>query len=691
MKHGPSPATVADRLMAMRHANFVGRTEPLTLFCTAIEQEQWPFQVLICHGVPGIGKTSLLFEYEHLCVTHDVRYARLDGRDIDPDPQAFLVALRTVLDLDPEDDVLKHLNQQSHRMAIFVDVYENLRGIDRWIRESFAPKLPASCLLVLAGRQPPAAGWRADAGWRELVKVVALDTLSSKESQQLLTKRGVPSDQCDAIVSFTQGHALALCLVADQLAQDPYWRFDPVSAQEIVAALVDAFTVGIDDPIRKAALEVCALLRRTTEDVLQQLVAEGSVADLFKWLQSLSFMESTVSGVCPHALAREAIVSNLRWRNPTRYEELLSNARALYLPRINEHEAWLDYVFLHRKVADVFAASGPAEAWPDSLRASDRKEVLAMTRRHEGKSSFELINRWLDVVPESFVMFRDDQDRVAGYVFALRLERWLDFPLPVDDPGAARALAYLAKCAPLRPGECALFYRTWMAREEYQDLSPVMQAIMTYAVHSYLTTAGLAHSFWAWSDPERWEEVSAYGDMQHLADVDFSIGDRHFGVYGHDWRVVPPPVWLERVAAKELEQGTAPESERGPAPRVLNQKEFGAAVGEAIRSYNVPTQLSASPLLDARIVRERSQGTDRAARVAALRGLLQQALETLGKNPNQRKFERALIRRYIAGAPTHEAAAETLNVSVATVRRHIDRGVQAVTEILWDAEVGNPS
>jgi predicted DNA-binding protein (UPF0251 family) len=57
-------------------------------------------------------------------------------------------------------------------------------------------------------------------------------------------------------------------------------------------------------------------------------------------------------------------------------------------------------------------------------------------------------------------------------------------------------------------------------------------------------------------------------------------------------------------------------------------------------------------------------------------------------DPRDEKYYRAVHRTYLQPAPTQEKAAEQLGVPFSTFRRHLNRGLDRVTEMLWDEEVG---
>jgi len=78
-----------------------------------------------------------------------------------------------------------------------------------------------------------------------------------------------------------------------------------------------------------------------------------------------------------------------------------------------------------------------------------------------------------------------------------------------------------------------------------------------------------------------------------------------------------------------------------------------------------------------------------AARVDALRALLNDSASALQANPRDEKLFRALDRTYFHPAPTQEAAAELLDLPFSTYRRHLTAGIQRLTEMLWHKEIGH--
>ncbi|WP_454856748.1 hypothetical protein [Promicromonospora soli] len=123
-------------------------------------------------------------------------------------------------------------------------------------------------------------------------------------------------------------------------------------------------------------------------------------------------------------------------------------------------------------------------------------------------------------------------------------------------------------------------------------------------------------------------------------------------------------------------------SHAGPAaggPDRLSRGAFESEVREALRSWRRPDLLATNPLTSSRLVEQHAE-TDP---VAALRAVLQGALDELGQDPRESKSHRALLATYLGGAPTQEAAAERLGLPFSTYRRHLAQGLAVLGSLLW--------
>jgi hypothetical protein len=125
--------------------------------------------------------------------------------------------------------------------------------------------------------------------------------------------------------------------------------------------------------------------------------------------------------------------------------------------------------------------------------------------------------------------------------------------------------------------------------------------------------------------------------------------------------------------------GVPPGAPAAGGPDVLSRGAFESEVREALRSWRRPDLLATNPLTRSRLVTQSAEPDP----VAALRAVLQGALDELGQDPRESKSHRALLATYLGGAPTQEAAAERLGLPFSTYRRHLAQGLAVLGSLLW--------
>jgi len=714
----------ADRLRTAHQSRFVGREAELSLFENVLEADVPPFAVLYIHGPGGVGKTALTTEMKYRCDDADVPVYAIDARNVEPAPRAVEDALQEMGGTG--SDALAET-----RGVLFVDTFEAWTPLYEWIRTELIPRLPASLLVVLSGRTPPPASWRSDLGLEPLLNVLALRNLPRRLGAAYLDRRGVDHAVRDRILTFSHGHPLALSLAADAAMQGDAESFDPIESPDLVGTLVRRFLERVPTTRHRRAVEACSLVRVCTEPLLTALLEsvrdddepagvsqDGrgmpliGAHDLFSWLRSLSFIETSPEGIFPHDIVRSAVTADLRWRDADTFDELQQRARSFYLDALDDATTaptvrddgsgtaqgiLTDYLFLFRqnpivrpffqRLRDEWNAGTPPVR--DGADASDREPLRAMVTRHEGEASAECFAYWWDHDAAEVHVFRDGEPEPAGFLMQIDLSAVTDDDREVD-PAVEAACRFLENEAPLREGETAAHFRFWMARDAYQDISPVQSLISAYRVRYYLSTPGLAYTFIPVAEADRWELLFAYGDMQRTPEADFTVGDADVATFGHDWRVVPPQAWLDRLAERDLSPMMDEPEASSPRMLVLSRTDFDDAVKEAFKAHARPEAMHGNPLLRSRLIAE-STGLDAPAdeRIEVLRARLDEAAYSLDSDPTTAKYYRAVRATYLNPQPTQERAAEHLNLAFSTYRRYLKRGIQHVADLLWRDEIGD--
>ena len=693
------PTLLADRLLRAAHDRFVGRDAPRHLFQEALTAAEPPFFVLYVYGPGGVGKTALLREFRYLCRQEDVAETYLDARMVEPNPEAFLTALREAMLLESGVNPMTALGSATERRVLLIDTFETLVSLERWLYTAFLPNLSEYVLVIVAARKAPASAWTTDSSWQGLLRTMALDNLNPDEGRAYLAKAGVPDDQHEGVIDFTHGHPLALSLIVDTYAQRPGADLDFDADPDVIKTLLDRLVMKVPSPAHRAALEACAMVHYMTEPLLAEMTSVPDVRDLFEWLRGLSFIDSGPFGLFPHDLAREALAADLRWRNPEWYSELHDHARNYYNRRLAEthgrdqQRVLYDYMYLHRDnpiIKPFIDWQGSGSAVPTAATDDDWPILRQMVARHEGEDAAQRADHWFAQQPDGVLVFRGTDKEPVGFLARVALEAVSAEDREID-PAIDAAIRYLERHAPLRPGERATHWRFWMAAEEYQGVSSIQSLLLLKMAQHYLTTPELAFSFLPTAAAEFWAPFCAYIELDRLPEADYEMEGHHYGVFGHDWRVVPPMMWLDRMAQKEVATSDEPAPETAPkkALLVLSEEAFGEAVREALRGYARPHTLQGSPLLSARVVAAHLDGeADEAERIEALVALLRETAEALKEVPRQDKAYRALDRTYFRPAPSQEQAAELLDLPYSTFRRHLKAGIDELTAMLWRREIG---
>ena len=582
---------------------------------------------------------------------------------------------------------------------LLLDTFEGAVGLEDWLREEFVPALPASALVVIAGRNAPEGAWRRDPGWGDLLRVVSLRNLGPHDARALLSSAGVAEQEQGWMLELSHGHPLALSLLVEVLSQRhgaaDVAPLELGAAPDVVGRLVESFLAGVPSPRHRLALECVAHARRATAGLLGSVFGEHEGEEVFSWLRGLSFMEYGAYGLVPHDLARDVIDADLRWRDPVAYRELHLRVRRHVSKRISEsdgreHErAVADLIFLHRgnsAAAVLWDWSSLGEVYADALRDGDVAAIVSMVERHEGAESAAIAKHWLQRQPAGFYVLRGRGPEVLGFAahIALHAAGPEDF---ARDPAARAAWAHAQRHAPPLPGDEVLFARFLMDRDVYQQApSRALNVETIRSMQEWLGRPRLSWYYIAPADPEAMAPLMGYIHFDRAPEADFEVGARSYGVFARDWRRERGVEWLERMAGRELgDEAPAPDPKREVAPVLaLSQPEFADAVRRALRDLHSPGALATNPLARARVVREREAEV---SAPEALRGLLREALDALRDDPRSEKLMRALECTYVRPAPTQEAAAELLNLPFSTYRGHLTRGLEWVVDWLWQREL----
>jgi hypothetical protein len=219
------------------------------------------------------------------------------------------------------------------------------------------------------------------------------------------------------------------------------------------------------------------------------------------------------------------------------------------------------------------------------------------------------------------------------------------------------------------------------------DTPGLWEPICMINVIHWVSTPRLSWSLVAIEDLDRWVPFFTHIRQPHAAQADFSVGERRYAVFAHDWRTEPPITWLREMADRELT--TAPSDDRDDRELlkpvvVLSHPEFEAAVRQALRDYARPDRLASNALLSSRLVTDRAEHQSPSE---TLRQLVRHSAEELNTHPRDQRLYRALYRTFLNPATTQEQAAELLGLPFSTYRAHLREGIKRLADLLWQQEL----
>ena len=108
---------------------------------------------------------------------------------------------------------------------------------------------------------------------------------------------------------------------------------------------------------------------------------------------------------------------------------------------------------------------------------------------------------------------------------------------------------------------------------------------------------------------------------------------------------------------------------------------------QALRTLHQPQALLRNPLLASGMVQTALRQDSDGRPDVILRRLILEAAQVLKSDPRADNLYGVADRAYLRPAPTQEKAAELLDLPFSTYRRHRDRGIETITDWLWERDI----
>lgn len=657
---------------------FVGRDAELGVFRDALNAGAPTPRIIAVHGPGGIGKTALLRRFAAEARRSGRAVVEVDAAHIEPTREAFARAA----------DV-----SGVHGPVLLVDSMDAISPLHDWLLQSFLPGLPTGSLVVTAGRRPPGLTWRMDLAWRTTLRELELSGLSPAEADRVLDDLEVDKLDRAALLAFSDGHPLALRLAAGQRAAERAatgeWRPSPRVVQDLLRWLVD------EPPSaeHRRALEICAHVPDTTEDLLRAVMPEHA-QETFHWLRTLPFVTLGPFGLRLITVVREVIDRDLRWRAPDAYLNMHRSVR-VHLQNLVRSPS---------RTTSLRAASGfnYVQSWgrwvpfprPEGHEqgvgaqesvsvAGDTREIGVLARDCLGEEAAELVDFWLRRQPDAFVYWTSRTGEMLGFQCRLRFERW-DAAEVLIDPLVAAVREHTEATAGLRPGEHVQLVRFMAVRRDHAEREAVLNGMLARITRDILRAE---RSAWQFVNLDEALPLAGWLQFADFHYIPLMVGPagKSAVLLGHDWRAMRVSEWSELMDQRML-YGPHTDSPASPMPvMVLSRAAFDRAVHDALRAWHEKERFVANPLLGAGLLARTPAGD----REHSLRDLILRAIEAIDQDPKAKGLRAAVWSTYVVGGSTQQAVARELTVSFSTYRRQLKRGVEKVCWYLWQHELAH--
>jgi len=223
-------------------------------------------------------------------------------------------------------------------LALLIDTYEELEGLDDWICRTLVPALPSGARLVILGRNRL---HRINFDWSDhgdAVHAMPLPELGKADAQSYLCHYGLTDPiALDRVYQFTGGYPLLLVLVRHLAKEAGGWEqigdLERSADRDFVATrLLERILREERVAEVRAFLEKGGLARwfdpETIEVILQVSLDKARI--IYDKLRRHSFVERHPYGLKFHDKIRELLLERLKFTSKAEYKRLTDRLMAYY-------------------------------------------------------------------------------------------------------------------------------------------------------------------------------------------------------------------------------------------------------------------------------------------------------------------------------------------------------------------------
>jgi hypothetical protein len=238
--------------------------------------------------------------------------------------ERYLRGVERTLTSSLKDGLEQAVQKSLHPLALIIDSYEELEGLDDWVCRTLVPALPEGVKVVVLGRN---ALPKVNFDWGEFgesLRAMELPELSEAEAKAYLVHHGLRDQAAlDQVYRFTGGYPLSLVLIVHRQREAGGW--DKIGALEyeadrerIASALLNSILREERAKEVQAFLEKGVVARWFTPEVVSVILEVGREEShaIYNKLKRHSFVERHPYGLKFHDRIRELLLARLKSNEP---------------------------------------------------------------------------------------------------------------------------------------------------------------------------------------------------------------------------------------------------------------------------------------------------------------------------------------------------------------------------------------
>ena len=370
---------------------FVGREDELRQWRMWLKDLAPATQLWNVHGIAGMGKSTLLWQWMAAAHREQIPSIWMDGRSCPKQPIQFLDYL---FEMTGKLFPLSPRNPRAWpgRFLWVIDNFDDLELLEGWLREDLIGRLPeVGGLLVVASRRGLSPHWLVHPIWAPRITNVSLGPWAQNEVRSYCRQLGLPAtDELEQMLRPLQGHPLSLAVAGEYLmrrgtvmSQRDYSFLEPLTAELLRE---------VTDPGLRSFVDVLTVLPVARQDMIARIAAPLIIsAAQYRDLSHLSFVRVAPGGIALHDVVRSQLLAYMQEHNPVSLKRLrlkaLDSLGTLYRQSEGPERHHLAYLLL-----EITAQSLPLSSPYANIAAVDE-----IVRENQLKSGdLEVLHHLLD-------------------------------------------------------------------------------------------------------------------------------------------------------------------------------------------------------------------------------------------------------------------------------------------------------